>query len=149
MVTNEDYGSNYDPEIEKIKQKKAELLKKIIALPNEVVHINNVEDFNNLIAKYPNVPIIIDFWAPWCGPCRSFSPIFEQVQKSEWGNHFIFAKLNIESAARPVAEGMGITGVPTTVFIYKRREIYRQVGAMRKTMFIQILQRIKSMIEQE
>jgi len=148
MSNNFDY--NDDIEIQQIRKKKEEeLLKKIFALPDKIIHINNPDDFNKLITKYKDIPIIIDFWAPWCGPCQAFGPKFEQVQKSEWGNYFIFAKLDVDSPAGIIAQEFGVAGVPTIVFIYNEKEIYRHVGALDKTSFISILQKIKNYIENQ
>ena len=139
-------------ELDAIRKKKAEALmteskKEVISLPDSIVHINSVEDFNSLVEKYQETPIIIDFWAPWCGPCKMFGPVFEAAQKSEWGSKFIFAKLNTETPAGAVSQGLGITGIPASVFILGKKEIHRQVGAMRKKGFYDILEKLYEAIQ--
>ena len=82
-----------DPELEKIKLKKAEMLMNLRSMPDEIVNIHSLEDFDKLLNDYKKI-IVIDFWAVWCGPCMGFAPIFQKIQE-EYRNDFIFAKVNI------------------------------------------------------
>lgn len=137
-----------DDEIASIRKKKEEMLKKIMAMPDEVLHIENPQQFNEIVEKYQDVPIILDFWAPWCGPCKAFGPTFEAAQQSDWGEHFIFAKVNTESAAGAVASALGVSGIPTVIFIKNKKEIHRKVGAMRKNQFFNLLGKIHKALQQ-
>lgn len=135
-----------EEEIKKIREQKEELLKKMISMPNEIFHIDTVDQFNVLIEKYKDQIIVIDFWAEWCGPCKMFGPVFEATQKSEWGNHFVFAKLDTEKMPG-VSQQLNVQGIPMVMFIKGKKEIHRQAGALPRQSFEELLKRVKTAVE--
>lgn len=79
---------------------------------------------------------ILDFWAPWCGPCQMFKPIFDEVSKER--PDIVFGKVNTEEPVNgQLAAKYGIRGIPTIVFLKDGKEIGRFSGAYPKEMFKQ------------
>lgn len=74
------------------------------------------------------IPLVVDFWAPWCGPCRMMAPAFAQVAR-ELEPDYRLAKVNTEEQ-QALAARFGIRSIPTLAIYREGREIARQAGAM-------------------
>jgi thioredoxin len=74
------------------------------------------------------IPVVVDFWAPWCGPCLSFAPTFASTATRRLGNA-LFAKINTQTEAG-AAQAHSIKGIPTLIVFHKGKEVARTSGAL-------------------
>ncbi len=130
-----------EKDLEKIRMEKVRKIMMLQSMPKEVIHVHSDGEFADLIQKYPDKIIAIDFWAVWCSPCMSFAPIFERLHE-EFHQEFIFAKVNVDETQ--IANRYGITGIPTTLFIEGGKVIHKVVGAMNYEMMKNILLKLRS-----
>ena len=86
-------------------------------------------DFKEKVEE-SNIPVVIDFWASWCMPCKMFGPIFEEVSKGYEGK-VKFVKVSTEEAMQ-TANKFNIMSIPTVVFLKEGKEVDRVSGMMSK-----------------
>ena len=85
----------------------------------------NKENFEQEVLQ-SEIPVIIDFWAAWCGPCKMMAPVYEKIS-SQYEGRLKFAKLDTE-AHPEIASDFGIQGIPSLSVMVKNREVDRIVG---------------------
>ena len=89
-----------------------------------------------------NPIVIIDFWAPWCGPCRGFAPVFEKV--SEAHPDVVFAKVNTDEE-QEIAAHFQIRSIPTLMVFREQIIVFSQPGALPQGAFEQVVQKAKTL----
>jgi thioredoxin 1 len=92
---------------------------------DHVIHVSDTE-FQEKVLESP-VPVVVDFWAPWCGPCKMIAPVLEEIAR-EQGGKLLVAKVNTDENFERAIE-YGVQGIPTLLFIANGQEVDRQVGA--------------------
>jgi thioredoxin 1 len=92
----------------------------------EPIHVIDAA-FEQSVLK-SDLPVIVDFWAPWCGPCRMVAPILDKLAK-ELAGKVVIAKVNTDE--NPEWAGrFGVQGIPTMLFVANGKVIHTQVGAL-------------------
>ena len=98
----------------------------------------NEQNFEETILN--NDFVVIDFWAPWCGPCRGFAPVYEAASERHEG--IVFAKVNTEEQ-QGLAAHFQIRSIPTLMIFREKVIIYAQPGAMPANAFDDLIARAK------
>lgn len=111
---------------------------------NEPIHVND-DTFEKSILQ-SEVPVIVDFWAPWCGPCKMVAPILEKIAK-DFDGKLLVAKVNTDEN-QEYAGRYGVQGIPTMLFIAGGKILHRQVGAVPENVLRDTIDQFLSVTEE-
>jgi thioredoxin 1 len=123
-----------DEELRIINEKRMKKLQQIV---NEKELLKNIKEPLNLddsnfaqtIDKYPL--LLVDFWAPWCGPCRMMSPIIDQVGK-EYNGKLVVGKVNVDENPN-ISGQFGISSIPTLILFKRGQAVNNIIGSVSKS----------------
>ena len=109
--------------------------------------INVTDDaFENSVVN-STLPVIVDFWAPWCGPCKMVAPILDKIAK-EFAGKIVVAKVNTDNHSE-WANKFGVQGIPTMLFMADGKVIHQQVGALPEPMLRTVLDQFLSVVNEK
>ena len=86
---------------------------------------------NDVLARSDTVPVIVDLWAPWCGPCKTLSPIIERVVEAT-GGAVELVKVNVDENPR-ISQSFQVQSIPAVFAISERRVVDQFIGALRRS----------------
>lgn len=109
---------------------------------DEPVHVTDAA-FEKAVLQ-SNLPVIVDFWAPWCGPCRMVAPVLDKLAK-EYAGKLLVAKVNTDEN-QEWAGKYGIQSIPTMLFIAGGKIVHRQVGALPESMLREVVSQFLDVI---
>ena len=110
----------------------------------EPIHVTD-DAFEKTVLQ-SQVPVIVDFWAPWCGPCKMVAPILDKLAKENAGK-ILVAKVNTDENPEWMMQ-YGIQGIPTMLFIANGKIVHRQVGALPERMLRDVVSQFMEVVSQ-
>ena len=100
--------------------------KQALRAPGEPIEVHQTADFDRLIAQ-SSLPVVVDYWAPWCGPCRMVAPELQKVAARQAGQAIV-VKVNTDELS-DLGQRFGIRSIPTLAVFEGGKEIARESGA--------------------
>jgi len=110
----------------------------VIKMADNIKEISDLE-FESEVLK-SNLPVLVDFWAPWCGPCKSIAPVLSQLAV-EYAGKISFVKVNVDDNPQSPAR-FGVRGIPNLVFFKSGQVVDQIVGAVPKEQLVEALNKL-------
>jgi len=110
----------------------------------EPVHVTDAE-FEDTVLK-SELPVIVDFWAPWCTPCKMVAPVLDKLAKENTGK-LLIAKVNTDENPE-WAMKYGVQGIPTMLMVWNGKIVHRQVGALPEKMLRDVIGQFMEVVQQ-
>ena len=112
---------------------------------SEPVHVTDAAFEKTVLQS--SLPVIVDFWAPWCGPCRMVAPILDKLAKEQAGK-LIVAKVNTDENPE-WATKYGVQGIPTMLLVANGKMVHRQVGALPEAMLRSLVDQFLEVVQKK
>lgn len=109
---------------------------------SEPVHVTD-QAFEKTVLQ-SSLPVIVDFWAPWCNPCKMVAPTLDKLAK-EYADKILVAKVNTDENGE-WAQKYGVQGIPTLLFMWKGKVVHRQTGAAPEAAFRDLLEQFLEVV---
>lgn len=110
---------------------------------DEPVHVTD-SAFEKTVLQ-SRLPVVVDFWAPWCGPCRMVAPTLDKLAKENAGN-LLIAKVNTDENPE-WASKFQVQGIPTMLFVADGKVVHRQVGALPEPMLRDVVSEFMNVVK--
>jgi len=110
----------------------------------ETIHVTD-EAFEKVVLQSP-LPVVVDFWAPWCGPCRMVAPVLDKLA-GEYQGRLLIAKVNTDDNPQ-WAQKYEVRGIPTMIFVAQGKLVHRQVGALPEPYLRDIVEEFLGAVEE-
>jgi thioredoxin 1 len=110
----------------------------------EPIHVTD-EAFEKTVLE-SQIPVVVDFWAPWCGPCKMVAPTLDKLAK-EYSGKLLIAKVNTDDD-HEWAGKFQVQGIPTMLFVSGGKVVHRQVGAMPEPMLREVVSEFLDVVDQ-
>jgi thioredoxin 1 len=113
-------------------------------MSGEPIHITDAAFEEEVMQS--SIPVIVDFWAPWCGPCKMIAPTLEKLAREQEGK-LLVAKINTDENPEWMTK-FGIQGIPTLLFVSNGKVVHRQVGALPERMLREVVTQFMDVVTQ-
>ena len=110
----------------------------------EPLHVTD-DAFEKTVLK-SEVPVVVDFWAPWCGPCKMVAPILDKLA-DEFAGKMLIAKVNTDDNPK-WAQSYNVQGIPTMLFIADGKVVHQQVGALPEPMLRSVIDQFLDVVNE-